>query len=414
MRAICVLVALLVAASASAQTRGPQPTITCPAGAVSVFPGASIQSAVSAHPAGTSFCLRAGVHRVASSIVPKTGNTFTGEYGAILEGAGWTTTDLDAAVFRGVDNGVTGVTIRNLVLRNGPSYGVNAWLSASRWTVDQNEIHGFRNGVSVGTTGVISNNWIHHNAGIFNDPRPELRGGGIILNCASGTRITSNDVSYNGQEQKIIVGCFASAGTSRNYYLAGNFYHHNVGDGIWFDGDGNGSIVEHNTVEDNGGPGITLEATDNVTVRNNAVRRNRYEGIYLTVAKNSTVTGNTLDGNAFGIGLYLDFASLPPESPVLPWGLQDLANNTVAGNHVRVPVGGYGGMLTMRGSGDYSPYATNEKANRFIGNTYELPTPTGNWFMWANINKTFAQWQALGHDVTATSGPAPPANVRVQ
>ena len=39
----------------------------------------------------TTFCLRAGVHYLTSSIRPKTGNTFVGEYGAILDGSGWTT-----------------------------------------------------------------------------------------------------------------------------------------------------------------------------------------------------------------------------------------------------------------------------------------------------------------------------------
>ena len=31
-----------------------------------------------------------------------------------------------------------------------------------------------------------------------------------------------------------------------------NFVHHNVGDGIWYDGDNTGALVEGNRVEDNG------------------------------------------------------------------------------------------------------------------------------------------------------------------
>src|SRR5688572_19783181 len=72
---------------------GPQATITCPAGAVDIWPGQSIQRAVNSYPGSTTFCLRAGVHSLTSSTRPKTGNTFVGEYGAILDGTGWTTAD---------------------------------------------------------------------------------------------------------------------------------------------------------------------------------------------------------------------------------------------------------------------------------------------------------------------------------
>ena len=102
---------------------GPQSTITCPAGAVDIVPGTSIptiQSSIDV-PGATTFCFRAGVHYLTSSITPKTGNTFVGEYGAILDGTGWTTTDDTAG---GVPSSRTQdidyVTIRNLVIRNMP------------------------------------------------------------------------------------------------------------------------------------------------------------------------------------------------------------------------------------------------------------------------------------------------------
>jgi hypothetical protein len=38
------------------------------------------------------------------SITPKTGNTFIGQYGAILDGTGWTTTDDSQAAFRVYDD----------------------------------------------------------------------------------------------------------------------------------------------------------------------------------------------------------------------------------------------------------------------------------------------------------------------
>ena len=70
---------------------GPRPD-TCPAGAIHISPGTSIQTVLNAHPGNTAFCLKSGVHSITSAITPKTGNIFVGEYGAILDGTGWTTT----------------------------------------------------------------------------------------------------------------------------------------------------------------------------------------------------------------------------------------------------------------------------------------------------------------------------------
>ena len=41
---------------------GPQSTITCPTGAVDVWPGVNIQTMVNSYPVNTTFCVRAGVH----------------------------------------------------------------------------------------------------------------------------------------------------------------------------------------------------------------------------------------------------------------------------------------------------------------------------------------------------------------
>ena len=120
---------------------GPRATITCPAGAVNIVPGQSIQLLVNMYPGGTTFCLRTGVHRLTSSIRPKTGNTFVGEYGAILDGTGWTTADDTQAAFRAHNEDIDYVTIRNLVIRNMPQHGIQAFYYMSdHWTIEYNEI----------------------------------------------------------------------------------------------------------------------------------------------------------------------------------------------------------------------------------------------------------------------------------
>ncbi|GJL55208.1 MAG: hypothetical protein NPIRA02_23400 [Nitrospirales bacterium] len=54
--------------------------------AVPIRPGQNIQAKVDQHPEGTIFLIKSGLHRF-QQIVPKNGNTFLGENGAILSGA---------------------------------------------------------------------------------------------------------------------------------------------------------------------------------------------------------------------------------------------------------------------------------------------------------------------------------------
>src|SRR5207244_3817124 len=53
---------------------------------VTVSPGASLQAAVNANPAGTTFCIKAGTYYLASGVSPKNNDVFIGELGAVLSG----------------------------------------------------------------------------------------------------------------------------------------------------------------------------------------------------------------------------------------------------------------------------------------------------------------------------------------
>src|SRR5208337_247458 len=59
---------------------------TAHAATVTLSPGANIQSAVNANPNGTAFILQTGVYRM-QSVVPKQGDSFTGQTGADLNGS---------------------------------------------------------------------------------------------------------------------------------------------------------------------------------------------------------------------------------------------------------------------------------------------------------------------------------------
>ena len=205
---------------------GPQRTITCPAGAVDVPIGADIQRVVDARPSGTTFCLKAGVHAITAAITPKSGHTFVGEYGAVLDGTGWKTTDRTQGAFRAHNQDVDDVTIRNLVIRNMPQKGIHAFRDFSdRWTIEFNEIASNQTGVSFPNHSVLRNNYIHHNVGNPSASDPAERGGGYAGYQATDTILDTNEIAYNGPEQKVM--------ESVNVTFRNNFVHHNVGDGIW-------------------------------------------------------------------------------------------------------------------------------------------------------------------------------------
>src|SRR5690349_1557005 len=54
---------------------------------VTIPVGADIQAAINANPAGTTFLLPAGERRLTTQLVPKTGNTFVGVTGTVLNGS---------------------------------------------------------------------------------------------------------------------------------------------------------------------------------------------------------------------------------------------------------------------------------------------------------------------------------------
>jgi parallel beta-helix repeat protein len=88
--------------------------------------------------------------------------------------------------------------------------------------------------------------------------------------------------------------------------------NHNGGPGIWYDINGDGSIVEANNVHHNTHAGIMFEISDTCAIKNNAVWENAWgdnrgwgwqSGILVSSACNATVTGNIVAWNKVGIAL---------------------------------------------------------------------------------------------------------------
>ena len=370
---------------------GTQSSITCPAGSVSISPGASIQAAVNLHPAASTFCLRAGIHRIASSIRPKTGNTFVGEYGAVLDGTGWSTTDATQAAFRAHNEDIDYVTIRNLVIRNMPQRGIHTfyWMS-DHWTIENNEITANKWGVVFSPDFIVRNNYIHHNVGNASSPNPGERGGGYMGARAQNTILENNEIAYNGPEQKV--------GESANVTFRNNFVHHNVGDGIWYDGNCTAAVVEGNRVEDNGRNGIFYEIGSGAIIRNNGVRRSGGAAVFISTSRGAQISGNTLENN-FGSILYFLNCTAASQG-------YDLANNSSSSNTITVGTqsgtwaNGFSNTSDCT-STQLSPYLNGSKNLTFSSNTYDVPSTTGRYWLWNGL-KSWSEWRGLGHDTTGT------------
>ncbi|HEU5255967.1 MAG TPA: right-handed parallel beta-helix repeat-containing protein [Vicinamibacterales bacterium] len=368
---------------------GPQSTIVCPAGAIDIWPGQYIQGIVNSYPGATTFCLRAGVHSLTSSITPKTGNTFVGEYGAILDGTGyWPVSDDTQAAFRAHNQDIDYVTIRNLVIRDMPFSGIHTyyWMS-DHWTIEYNEIAANKIGIEFSPNFIIRNNYIHHNVGNASSSNPAERGGGYQGFRADNTTFDSNEIAYNGPEQKV--------GISANVAFRNNFVHHNLRDGIWYDTNPNGgSVIDGNRVEDNARIGIVFESSVGVTISNNTVRRNAGDGIFISMSQNAQIYSNTLDSNFGGIEYFLNCDSLSLG--------EDVKNNTAHDNTIVASTQAYGyvsgfSYLSSCSSTQLAAYLNGSKNLTFSRNAYKVPSVSSRYWLWGGW-KYWNEWQAMGQD----------------
>ena len=370
---------------------GPQPTITCPVAAVNIMPGQSIQRLVDLYPGGTTFCLRAGVWKVTSSVTPKTGDSFIGEYGAVLDGTGWVTSDPDDAAFKAINQDIDYVTIRNLVIRKMPQHGITAFYQRSdHWTIENNEIADNKFGIEIPAAATVRYNYIHHN--VSRTPSassPQERGGGYLCQRCDSTIIEGNDISYNGMEQKI-------ANHSVGVVFRNNSVHHNLGDGIWYDtNNAAAAIVEGNSVEDNRRDGISFEASSGATIRNNTLRRNAGAAVFISMSQNAQIYNNSLDANLGGIKYFLNCDSLASGEDVKNNAAYD--NTVVVGTQSNAYASGFS-HLAQCTTAQLAPYLDGSKNLTFSRNTYYVPALSRRYWLWANW-KSWYQWGALGHDV---------------
>jgi parallel beta-helix repeat protein len=354
-----------------------------PVDGVAVFPGESIQAAVDAYPVGTTFVIKAGVHR-RQSVMPKDGDVFVGESGAVLSGEGVT-----EFAFGG--KGAEGVTIRGLVIEKYASElqaGVVRNVSGSYdWLIEGNEIR-FNQGIGVKSASGwrIVGNYIHHNE--------QLGLGGAGSNMV----IDGNEIAFNNAEKT--VNPFWGGGGAKWVHSTGlvvrnNYVHDNYGPGLWTDGYNVNTLYEGNIVVGNWHAGIKHEVSCDAVIRNNTVEGNGFgndgwvagAGILIANSPDVQVYGNTVRYNNDGIGgVHADRTVSDSPCPVV------LKNLSVHDNVIAMNVGQTGVVTNTS-----DPVFSDQWNNRFDHNTYVLGSGD-QYYRWAGATVTTDQWKAYGQD----------------
>ena len=264
------------------------------------------QRIVDAHPAGTTYLIKAGTHLRNFSVQPRSGDTFCGEPGAVLDGG----RSLKSAFF----GGASGVTLDSVTVRD--------YASGRQGAAIQPETHA--SGWLVRNVSALHNGW----AGLLGADGMRILGGhyndndqlGIGGNAATGILLDGLDGdpnTFDGPElarnRCLHEACDWESGgmkwdvgqvTIRNAHAHDNDYR-----GLWADINARNALIEHNLVEGNRAEGIFYEISQDAVIRNNQVYRNglRGAGWYwdggITVASSSNVEiyGNRLSGNYNGI-----------------------------------------------------------------------------------------------------------------
>jgi hypothetical protein len=407
---------LLSLAAAPASATGPRPGAACPAGAIPVLPSASLQAAVDAAPPGAGFCLRAGVHRLASA-TPKDGQSFHGEPGAVLSGArpvtaAWREGRYWAAAGSAQPEGVRPQAVclpgrarcaypEVFLIDDRPLSQVERLRDVARgrffFDYARNLIlflddpagrrleagalpYAFRGGArSVLIENLIIEKYtppVQHAA--IGADRPSagwiVRDNEVRLNYAlgvnvgPGSRVLRNRIHGNGQ---MGAGC-----TGRDVLFAWNEIA----------GNGHFSGVDPNWE----GGGAKCAVTDGLVVRDNHLHDNAGYGFWTDIDNiGSLYERNLVEGNtAGGITHEISYAAVirdnvfrrnGPASPVWLWGAAILIQNSrdvqVYGNTVDMTGGGNGIALVQqgRGGGRHGPYVTVN--NDVHGNTLVSATP---------------------------------------
>lgn len=369
--------------------------------AVVLDPSDDVQSAVNSHPTGTTFRLKEGIYRN-MRVVPKSGDTFVGDPGAVLDGGNTTLYAFD----KGPAPWPSKVTIRGFEIRGyaspdhmGPilAGGNGASDGTVGWVIENVDVHNNRvGGVRVGHKTIVRNSKFHHN------------GWAGLMGAGDSVLIENNEISYNnvsGTPGTVTVDPNWAGGGFKFVYtrwlvVRNNFSHHNSGAGMWTDLNNIYSTYDGNRVEDNTHVGIFHEISYDAVIKNNIVKRNGFgkqswvwgPGILVAASPNTEVFGNTVEGNYNGITVVQQ-----TRGEKATYGPHLVKNVHIHDNNINMSARGVSGFAQDVGNTGLFTLSTV----KFTANKYQLGT-NARPFHWQNGTRNVSEWQGYGQDVGGT------------
>jgi hypothetical protein len=284
----------------SAELNGPT---SAPAGAVSVSPSQNIGTLTNSAAAGTTFWLAPGTYKLGSGqydqIIPKTGDTFIGAPGAIIDGQ-----HLNQYAFTG---GATDVTIKYLTIQNFGSAGENNnegvvnHDAGHNWHISYITVQNVAGaGVFLGSGDTVSYSCLHNNGQY-----------GFSAYSAAGVSnlvLDHNEIAGNNTDnwEARQPGCGCSGGgkfwATVGATVSNNWVHDNRGVGLWADTNNSGFLFQGNYIQGNDSEGLMYETSYNAQILDN------------TFVKNAILKGPTNPGFPTG-AIYLSESGSDSRAP---------------------------------------------------------------------------------------------------
>jgi hypothetical protein len=343
--------------TAPPSTTSPQPADRCPTGgAVVIGTADNAQQVVNAHPAGTTYLVKAGTHQNNFSLRPKSGDTFCGEPGAVLDGG--------RSLATAFSGGASNVTLDSITVQNYASARQGAAIQpeshASGWLV--RNVSALHNGWA----GLLVADGMHILGGHYND-NDQL---GIGGNEATGIVLDGLDSDPNtidgpelARNHTLHASCLWEAGgmkwdfgqvTIRNAYV-----HDNDCRGLWADINAHDALIENSLIEHNKAEGVAYEISHGAVIRNNQIYDNGYVasgwywdgGVTIEASFDVEVYGNRLSGNYNGItGVQQDRPDSTPPAHLLDhiYVHDNVICATGGGGHATGVVADNGANLAVR------------------------------------------------------------------
>lgn len=248
---------------------------TPPAGAQRVTPSQRLDQVVAGAPAGATFWLTPGVHRLGGGeydqIVPKDGQTFIGAPGAVIDGR-----HLNRYAFTGH---ATDVTVEHLTIQNfgapgdNNNEGVVNHDAGHGWLVRHNTVRDNAGaGVFVGSGDLVADNCLADN-GQYGFSVYEDHGVHDVV-------LEHNEIAGNNTDdwESRIPDCGCTGGgkfwETRGARILDNWIHDNHSVGLWADTNNTGFLVRGNYIADNRDVGLIYETSYNAAIVGNTFARN--------------------------------------------------------------------------------------------------------------------------------------------